>query len=595
MNTHVHSARSIRLFIVAIVAIFLLTSVTRIAAASFGEDAAPTPNRAPNSIAALAPSAPSTLFLPYIVRANALSCVGAGSYDDTDSHIAYSGNWQLYSGVGPYNNTMHYSDATGESAALVFCGGGVTVLYAANTNGGVLNVSIDGAQVGTINEYAASLQWQQQWSSGSLSAGAHVLSLSHASGTRINVDAINVSPPPVAPSAVCVSTYYDTDGDGSHIGEPLLRGANVTLKNSSNVVVGSFVSYDTGARCVSNLPVDTYTVTEQDPPAFASTTLNTQSVSLAAGITETVRFGDSVSQPNGMVSDTSRGHLFVASKNTGWLVAWDEVDNRVLTTISVGTQPWGIGLVNDRVFVAENGSKVVAVIDAATLARVKDINLAPICDGGPARVAVNSNTNQVYVAIYGYPGRVAVIDAVTLDVHCITLPNPAGDGATGVAVNPSLNQFYVTSRDGQSMLVFDGATNALSQTVSLGGQAYFVQAKPSTNQVYVTIASDSPDYMNASTLRAYSAATSGITLTTSATISNTHNGGTIWVSRANGNLYVAATDDNRVQVLNPTTLAVLQNITMNGPFAIAENENMTPKRIYVSNRDSNLITEIDLP
>ena len=198
-------------------------------------------------------------------------------------------------------------------------------------------------------------------------------------------------------------------------GEPLLRGALITLKNSSNTQVGSFVSYDTGARCFTNLPADTYTVIEgPNPPAFVSTTTDTWPVVLASG-----------------------------------------------------------------------GSAQVIL---------KEINTAPIWYGAPVTVAVNQNTNKVYVAMYSSSGgRVAAIDAVTLSVQML----PTGDGTTGVAVNPSLNQLYVTPRDSQLLQVFDVSPGAYPgikiQDVLLGGQAYFVQAKPSTNQVYLTLAFDPPD------------------------------------------------------------------------------------------------------
>jgi len=535
-------------------------------------------------------------YLPLVIKGSAPVCASPGTYDDTASSIAYNGNWQLYTGTGPYNSTLHYSDINGETAQFVFCGGRVTVVYASNTNGGALNVTIDGQPTGSINEYSSSLQWQQQWVSGQLSNGSHLLTLTHTGSARVNVDAIIVAPPAPPPSSICVSVYYDMNGNQIFDpSEPLLRGAGVRVTNSSNVVVGSFVSNDTNARCLTDLPAGTYTVTEYvNTPSFALTTPDTQLASVTAGNSSNVYFGDSVSQPNGMVADTSRNHLYVTSKNTGWLLAWDETDNRILTTVWVGSQPWGVGLLNDRVFVAEWNSQVVAVIDAATQARIQDIDLAPICPGGPAHVAVNPNTNQVYVSIYSSPGRIAVIDAAALNVSCITLTG--GDGAFDVAVNPSLNQLYVTSRDSNSLQVFDVSTvpGSWRQTVTLGGSPFSVQTKPSTNQVYVAVALDAPVYENANTLQAYYATAAGITLplTRTATISDTHDGGAIWVSRKNGNLYIAATDANVVQIIHPVTLAILQTISMPSPSAITEDDKMVPGRMYIANRDANLITII---
>ena len=68
------------------------------------------------------------------------------------------------------------------------------------------------------------------------------------------------------------------------------------------------------------------------------------------------------------------------------------------------------------------------------------------------------------------------------------------------------------------------------------------------------------------------------------------------MSRANGNLYVAASHDNRVQVIHAVTLAVLQNILMAEsnaePFAITENDKITPGTICVGKRNVNLILKL---
>ena len=557
---------------------------------------------AANKTGVRAPNALGTYFFPFVRIGPIAPCVVVGTYDDIDPHIVYTSGWQFTSATGAYNNTLHYSDTVGDSVQLSFCGGGVTLLYAANYNVGVLRVLIDGVSVATIDGYSATLQWQKQWVSNALPNGIHVLTLTHVSGgtgPRVNVDAIQVNPASTQQSSICVSVYYDMNGNQNRdAGEPLLRGAQVTLETLSDMVIGSFVSYDTAVRCFTDLPEGNYKVVEgPHTKTFTSTTPDTQVVTLPGGTIANVYFGDSVSQPNGLVSDTSRGHLYVTSRDTGWLLAWDEIDNKILMTLDMGTHPQGVGLVNDRVFVSVEGSKVVQVVDAATQIVLDEINTASICDGDPTTVAVHPTANKVYVAMRGSPGHVAVIDAVSLDVQCIDLPNPTGNGATGVAVNPSLNQLYVTSRDGKSLLVYDTNTNTLIQpAVPLTGQGYFVQAKPSTNQVYVTVASDSPNYVNASTLQLYYATAAGVTLplTTTNTISNTEPGGTIWVSRANGNLYVAASHDNRVQIINPVTLAILQTIVMTEtnslPFAITENNALNT--IYVGKRNVNLILKL---
>ena len=144
-----------------------------------------------------------------------------------------------------------------------------------------------------------------------------------------------------------------------------------------------------------------------------------------------------VASPNGMVSALS--HLFVASKTLNSVAIWDENTSSMVKWIGVGSQPWGVGFANAKVFVANFGSATVSVIDAVTLNKVTDINLASTCAGSPAHIAVNPFTSRVYVAMYGI-GRVAVISALdTSLVECITTNKL---GTFGVAVNPVASELY---------------------------------------------------------------------------------------------------------------------------------------------------------
>lgn len=297
-----------------------------------------------------------------------------------------------------------------------------------------------------------------------------------------------------------------------------------------------------------------------------------------------------VSQPSGLVSDSRRNRLYVASKDKKQVVVWDEIGRKNIKTIPVGANPWGLGLVNDRLFVANYKSGTVSVINAATMTKMTDINLnnsrAPVqCAGGPANVAVNSITRRVYVAMYG-AARVAVVDATnnTL-IDCL----PTGGGTFGVAVNPELNQLYVANRDAMTLQVFDaGAMPArLIQTQPLGGVPLFVQAAAGPNRVYVMVAYDAPNHQVANGLTAFTATATGITLSKKATIGNSMDGGTIWVSQANGALYIAATHDNQLQIVDPASLTFLRTIAVKDPYGITENRGLG--RMYIASRAGGLV------
>ena len=66
------------------------------------------------------------------------------------------------------------------------------VVFDRDTILGSLDIKIDGVVVTNLNQYGATRQWQQEWVSGALTAGDHKLELIHASGSVVNVDAVEV-------------------------------------------------------------------------------------------------------------------------------------------------------------------------------------------------------------------------------------------------------------------------------------------------------------------------------------------------------------------------------------------------------------------
>ncbi|MBI3536342.1 MAG: S8 family serine peptidase, partial [Chloroflexi bacterium] len=103
------------------------------------------------------------------------------TYDDANAAISYTGAWTFWNeGFGAYNGTFHYSAVSGNTAQLIFSGQSVTLVFTGHPNRGVMRVDIDGVTVANVNEYRASLQWQQSWTSGTLASGTHTLLLTHA-------------------------------------------------------------------------------------------------------------------------------------------------------------------------------------------------------------------------------------------------------------------------------------------------------------------------------------------------------------------------------------------------------------------------------
>jgi predicted outer membrane repeat protein len=125
----------------------------------------------------------------------AAPAVGAGMYDDTDPAWSYSGTWSTWSGTGPYNNTMHYTNETGATAIFTFqAPAQFTLYFQATANRSDILVSVDGGAPVLVNAYNAGSLWQQTYTSPMYSnSGTHIVTVTTpGNGDYIDVDAIEI-------------------------------------------------------------------------------------------------------------------------------------------------------------------------------------------------------------------------------------------------------------------------------------------------------------------------------------------------------------------------------------------------------------------
>jgi DNA-binding beta-propeller fold protein YncE len=99
----------------------------------------------------------------------------------------------------------------------------------------------------------------------------------------------------------------------------------------------------------------------------------------------------------------------------------------------------------------------------------------------PVGVAVNANTNKVYVTNYE-SGFVSVIDGFTNNIE-----NYDTIAASAIkAVNPNTNRVYATPLStAASVSVIDGSTNRLIDNVMLDNNPSDMAVNANTNRVYV--------------------------------------------------------------------------------------------------------------
>jgi hypothetical protein len=97
----------------------------------------------------------------------------------------------------------------------------------------------------------------------------------------------------VPTGSLCVLVYNDRNGNRQRdAGEGLLIGAVVTVTTSGGVMVGVRFTDGTEPYCFTGLAPGAYVVREQNPPGYISTTLDIWGVTVDAGHSTVVEFGD---------------------------------------------------------------------------------------------------------------------------------------------------------------------------------------------------------------------------------------------------------------------------------------------------------------
>jgi len=126
--------------------------------------------------------------------------VGAGTYDDRDPHVEYTGAWlhdrqfkQAASG------TITYSNVPGDSFKLFFTGTSIEYVYTKALNRGTAEVWIDRKKRTAIDQYSESIEWQQRTVFSGLASGPHTIEVRvmkernpRSSGYYVDVDALVV-------------------------------------------------------------------------------------------------------------------------------------------------------------------------------------------------------------------------------------------------------------------------------------------------------------------------------------------------------------------------------------------------------------------
>lgn len=131
--------------------------------------------------------------------------MNAGSYDDLDNHLVYSGDWTTQSAVsGAYQNTLHVSGTLGNTVTFRFIGQELRVFFQAGPSLGAIRLNLDGTNY-DMNEANSSTQ-SYEWVLPSVTNGTHTVTITHLSGGSVNLDEIIIPEVPVTPTKTATAT-----------------------------------------------------------------------------------------------------------------------------------------------------------------------------------------------------------------------------------------------------------------------------------------------------------------------------------------------------------------------------------------------------
>ena len=128
---------------------------------------------------------------------------GAGTYDDVDSRLVYSGIWESISGSG-YQNTLHVSGTLGNSVTFRFIGQEIRIFFQAGPSLGNISLNLDGIAY-NMDQSNASTQ-NYEWVLPSVTNSTHTVTITHQSGGSVNLNYIIIPEGPTTPTSTATST-----------------------------------------------------------------------------------------------------------------------------------------------------------------------------------------------------------------------------------------------------------------------------------------------------------------------------------------------------------------------------------------------------
>jgi gliding motility-associated-like protein len=325
------------------------------------------------------------------------------------------------------------------------------------------------------------------------------------------------------------------------------RRAYIGLPASGTGDIPSFTAVNNGNNAVTATITATPTAAGfayiTDESSNDVTVINT----LTHSVITTIAVG---TEPWGVSVSPDGTRVYVANNNNinggypgiGTVSVISALTNTVISTITVGSAPYGVVISPDGslVYVTNTNGGTVSVIDTKTNSVVSNISIST-----PTGITISPDEKWLYVtSAWGANLLLYVINTTT---NSVVSTIPINSYSSGLTISRDGTRLYLTLNDANEVMVINTATNAVITTIPVGTEPVGVSILPDGSKLYVTnLASKSVSIINTATNTVIS------TLPTSGNpygLSVTPDGKDVYVA----NNYVANQNSGNVSVINTTT------------------------------------------
>jgi YVTN family beta-propeller protein len=217
----------------------------------------------------------------------------------------------------------------------------------------------------------------------------------------------------------------------------------------------------------------------------------------------------------------------------------------------------------------------------------------------PYGITLNSDNGLIYVSNYGQFNTTGTVSVINGTTNTIVANIPVGKNPQAIVYNPANRLVYTANTLSNTLSIINGTSNSLVGSIIVGAfpgkNPTGITINPINNTIYVTnMGSNTVSVINGTT----NVIINNITLATGE--QEEEKGGTGFFSPAgiaynsdNGNLYVTNRGSDTLSVINGTTNALVDEISVNAIAPSGIVYNAANNYIYVTNMGSNTVSVIN--